>query len=56
VEGRDIAGKNSVCVIIRRNATAGAAEILNTLIEKLNRFTSRRDSEDDVTMVDIKIK
>jgi sigma-B regulation protein RsbU (phosphoserine phosphatase) len=49
-------GKDSVCTIIRQNATADAGGILNSLLEGLNRFKKDRDAEDDVTLVVIKIQ
>ncbi len=49
-------GKDSVCKIIRQNATAGADGILYSLLEGLNRFKKDQDAEDDVTLIVIKIQ
>jgi sigma-B regulation protein RsbU (phosphoserine phosphatase) len=49
-------GKDSVCKIIRQNATAGADGILDFLLEGLNRFKKDQDAEDDVTLIVIKIQ
>jgi sigma-B regulation protein RsbU (phosphoserine phosphatase) len=49
-------GKEAVCEIIRQNAAAGAPGLLNALLEELNRFKKDRDTEDDVTLVVIKIQ
>jgi sigma-B regulation protein RsbU (phosphoserine phosphatase) len=48
-------GKDRFRDIIRRNAQAGAADIINAVYSELSRFTKGRKSEDDITLVVIKI-
>jgi serine phosphatase RsbU (regulator of sigma subunit) len=48
-------GKDSVCEIIRHNASAGANEILNAIVGVQQRFLNGIQPEDDVTLVVIKI-
>ncbi|UCF90984.1 MAG: SpoIIE family protein phosphatase [Desulfobacterales bacterium] len=48
-------GKERVYGLIRRNAAAGAQDILDASLEALRRFQQDRSSEDDVTLVVIKI-
>jgi len=49
-------GKDRFRDIIRRNAHAGASEILNAVYNELNQFTLGRKSEDDITLVIIKVQ
>ncbi|MCP4688496.1 MAG: PP2C family protein-serine/threonine phosphatase [Desulfobacterales bacterium] len=48
-------GKESIRAIIRREKNGSAARILNAIVEALNRFQGDRISEDDVTLVVVKI-
>lgn len=48
-------GKEPIKEIIRQNAAASANEILNAILTALNRFRQGLESEDDVTLVVIKI-
>jgi phosphoserine phosphatase RsbU/P len=48
-------GKNRFRRIIKENATAGANDILNAVYDELSRFTHGQRSEDDVTLVVVKI-
>ena len=48
-------GKDPIYNIIRQNAAASASEILNAIIDALNRFRKDLEPEDDVTLVIIKI-
>jgi sigma-B regulation protein RsbU (phosphoserine phosphatase) len=47
-------GKERFRNIIRKNAGAGSAEILNAVYNDLNQFTRGQKSEDDITLVIIK--
>ena len=49
-------GKNRFKEIIRRNAAAGADDILNAVYNEINQFTKGHKTEDDITLVIIKIK
>jgi sigma-B regulation protein RsbU (phosphoserine phosphatase) len=49
-------GKTRFKEIIRRNAAAGADDILNTVYNEINQFTEGQKTEDDITLVIIKIK
>ena len=48
-------GKERFRDIIRQNATAGSADILNAVYNELTLFTRGRKSEDDITLVIIKV-
>ncbi len=48
-------GKERFRNIIRQNAGAGSADILNAVYSELNQFTRGRKSEDDITLVIIKV-
>jgi sigma-B regulation protein RsbU (phosphoserine phosphatase) len=48
-------GKERLRRIIRSNAGAGAGNILNAVYDELNQFTRGRKSEDDITLVIIKV-
>lgn len=48
-------GKNRLCEIIRKHAGASADEILNEVYVGLNMFMSGIKSEDDITLVIIKV-
>jgi phosphoserine phosphatase RsbU/P len=48
-------GKQRFRDIIRKNANASAGDILNTVYSELNRYTRGQRSEDDITLVIIKI-
>jgi sigma-B regulation protein RsbU (phosphoserine phosphatase) len=48
-------GKDRFRDIIRRNARAGATDIINAVYSELSRFTKGRKSEDDITLVVIKV-
>ncbi len=48
-------GKERFKEIIRQNASASADDILNAVYSELNQFTKGRRSEDDITLVVIKI-
>jgi sigma-B regulation protein RsbU (phosphoserine phosphatase) len=49
-------GKNRFKEIIRRNAAAGADDILNAVYNEINQFTEGHKTEDDITLVIIKVK
>jgi len=49
-------GKDRFKDIIRQNAKAGAGEILESVFDELNQFTFGQRSEDDSTLVVIKVK
>ena len=49
-------GKERLCQIISSHAQAGAAEILDAVYAELNQFTLGQKSEDDITLVIIKIE
>jgi sigma-B regulation protein RsbU (phosphoserine phosphatase) len=48
-------GKERLRNVIRSNAGAGASEILNAVYDELNLFTRGQKSEDDITLVIIKV-
>jgi sigma-B regulation protein RsbU (phosphoserine phosphatase) len=48
-------GKQRFKDIIRQNARAGADDILNAVYRELNKFTQGQKSEDDITLVIIKV-
>jgi sigma-B regulation protein RsbU (phosphoserine phosphatase) len=48
-------GKDRLRDIIRTNAASGADSILNAVFDELNRFTKGQKSEDDITLVIIKV-
>jgi sigma-B regulation protein RsbU (phosphoserine phosphatase) len=48
-------GKERFRDIIRKNAKAGSVDILNAVYSELSRFTEGQKSEDDITLVIIKI-
>jgi len=48
-------GKERLRDIIRNNADADAAQILNAVYDQLNEFTLGRKTEDDITLVIIKV-
>ena len=48
-------GRDRFRDIIRQNATAGSADILNAVYNELNLFTRGQKSEDDITLVIIKV-
>ncbi len=48
-------GKDRFRDLLRRHATEGAADILNAVYDDLGRFTVGRRSEDDITLVILKI-
>jgi PAS domain S-box-containing protein len=49
-------GKNRFCEIIRHNANEIANDIVNAVYDDIDRFTSGLKSEDDITLVVIKIE
>ena len=49
-------GKNRFCEIIRRNANEIANDIVNAVYDDIDKFTSGLKSEDDITLVVIKIE
>ncbi len=49
-------GKQRFKEIIRQNAAAGADDILNAVYNEINQFTEGQKTEDDITLVIIKIK
>lgn len=51
----EMLGKNRIQDIIRQNAMATADDILAAVIKTLNHFTKNRKSEDDATLVIVKI-
>jgi sigma-B regulation protein RsbU (phosphoserine phosphatase) len=48
-------GKRRFKDIIRQNARAGADDILNAVYRELNKFTQGQKSEDDITLVIVKV-
>ena len=48
-------GKERLRHVIRNNASAGAGDILNAVYTELERFTRGQKSEDDITLVIIKV-
>jgi len=48
-------GKDRFHNIIRSNSKAGASDILNSVFSELNRYTHGQKSEDDITLVIIKV-
>jgi sigma-B regulation protein RsbU (phosphoserine phosphatase) len=48
-------GKERFRSIIRKNSHAAAGDILNAVYHELNQFTRGQRSEDDITLVVIKI-
>ena len=48
-------GKDRFHNIIRSNSKAGASDILNSVFSELNRYTHGQKSEDDITLVIVKI-
>jgi sigma-B regulation protein RsbU (phosphoserine phosphatase) len=48
-------GKQRFRDIIRQNAKGGADDILNAVYNEINQFTKGQKSEDDITLVIIKI-
>ena len=51
----DMFGKDRLRDIIRKNADRNASDILNAVYDELNRFTLGRKSDDDITLVIIKV-
>ncbi len=49
-------GKKRFKEIIRQNAAAGADDILNAVYNDINQFTEGQKTEDDITLVIIKVK
>jgi sigma-B regulation protein RsbU (phosphoserine phosphatase) len=49
-------GKNSIYKVLRQNSEMSAKEILDALLEDLFRFRGDRKSEDDVTLVVLKVE
>jgi sigma-B regulation protein RsbU (phosphoserine phosphatase) len=49
-------GKNRFKEIIRQNAAAGADDILNAVYNEVNQFIEGQKTEDDITLVIIKVK
>ncbi len=49
-------GKERFRDIIRKNAAAGSGDILNAVYNELNQFTRGQKSEDDITLVVIKVQ
>ena len=48
-------GKEAIYEIIRRNASAGAGELLDTLLYAVARFQKNQQPIDDITLVIVKI-
>ena len=48
-------GKDRIYEIIRKNATLGAEEILDTILASLTHFQKGAKLQDDITLVIIKI-
>ncbi len=51
----DMFGKDRLRDIIRKNADRNASDILSAVYDELNRFTLGRKSDDDITLVIIKV-
>jgi sigma-B regulation protein RsbU (phosphoserine phosphatase) len=49
-------GKKRFKDIIRQNAAAGADDILNAVYTEINQFIEGQKTEDDITLVIIKVK
>lgn len=52
----DMFGKDAIHEIVRRNASSGAAELLNTLLYAVMRFQQQEQPTDDITLMIIKVK
>ena len=48
-------GKERFRNIIKKNAQAGSSDIVNAVYNELNLFTRGQKSEDDITLVIIKV-
>jgi sigma-B regulation protein RsbU (phosphoserine phosphatase) len=48
-------GKPRFKEIIRQNAKAGADDILNAVYNEINQFAEGQKSEDDITLVIVKV-
>ena len=48
-------GKSTLFDILRQHPNATAAEILDTIIEALNRFQAGHEPEDDITLIVYKV-
>ncbi|MCP5049505.1 MAG: serine/threonine-protein phosphatase [bacterium] len=55
-KNRKMFGKDRFRDIIRQNAQANADDILDAVYGELSQFTKGRKSEDDITLVVIKVK
>jgi sigma-B regulation protein RsbU (phosphoserine phosphatase) len=49
-------GKEAIYDIVRRNASAGAGELLNTLLFAVTRFQKDQQPTDDITLAIVKVK
>jgi sigma-B regulation protein RsbU (phosphoserine phosphatase) len=52
----DMFGKKAIYEIIRRNSSAGAGELLDTLLYAVTRFQKNQQPTDDITLVIVKVK
>jgi serine phosphatase RsbU (regulator of sigma subunit) len=48
-------GKEPILHILQKNSSSSAKEILETILDSLNRFQKSAKIEDDITLVVIKI-
>jgi sigma-B regulation protein RsbU (phosphoserine phosphatase) len=51
----DMFGKESIYEIIRANASASAKQLLDLIIEALDRFQEQHHRSDDITLVIVKV-
>jgi sigma-B regulation protein RsbU (phosphoserine phosphatase) len=51
----DMFGKEAIYEIIRRNSSAGAGELLDTLLYAVTRFQKNQQPTDDITLVIVKV-
>jgi sigma-B regulation protein RsbU (phosphoserine phosphatase) len=55
-EQGEMFGKEAIYDIVRRNASAGAGELLNTLLFAVTRFQKNQQPTDDITLAIVKVK
>jgi serine phosphatase RsbU (regulator of sigma subunit) len=49
-------GKEAIYDLVRRNASAGAGQLLDTLLYAVTRFQKDQPPTDDITLAIIKVK
>jgi sigma-B regulation protein RsbU (phosphoserine phosphatase) len=55
-EQGEMFGKEAIYDIVRRNASAGAGELLDILLYAVSRFQKNQQPTDDITLVIVKVK